>query len=712
MKSLERSRALRLGAGYIVFGLLWILVSDLLVGQLGGGIQTVTNLQTAKGWAFVIATAVFIYIVVNRELRSRAIAARHIRFQATLLEEGGEAVIAADPGHHIVYWNQAATELLGWGRTDVLGRKVTEVVRSSPEGLQADTIFEQSETSGRWRGELTLVRRDGSGFPAMLTNAVLRDPEGAITCFVLAATDLSALRTVEAELLGSKERFRALVEHATDVTSILDDMGRLLYESPAGARILGKPDGPQGTDSILSAEYTHSEDVEPVRAALAQVTDGRARSATVESRIRAADGKWIVMEHTIHDSRDNAAVAGIVVHSHDISARKRLERQLSQAQKMEAVGRLAGGIAHDFNNMLTSIGGHADFLREALEDGSPLRADADEIKRAATTAGALTAQLLAFSRQQIIRPKTLQLTSLVRDMEKMLRRLIGEHVLLEVQDAADVKPVLADRAQIEQLLLNLVVNARDAMPSGGTVRISLRNSTLTQADTVRHPFLVPGEYTHLAVEDSGTGMSEAMIQNVFEPFFTTKDLHKGTGLGLSTVYGIVKQNNGFVTVESRVGVGTCFNVYLPPHDAVPDEAPVAAPPPAGGDETILLAEDDNAIRRLASRILRKQGYRVIEAANGEAALAAASSHEGTIDLLVTDVVMPHMSGRTLAGELARHRPQMRVLFMSGYTADVMAQQGVVDTGVHLLEKPFSVDGLARTVRWVLDAPATSPVARR
>jgi len=388
----------------------------------------------------------------------------------------------------------------------------------------------------------------------------------------------------------------------------------------------------------------------------------------------------------------------------DVTEQRALEERLRQTQKMEAVGRLAGGIAHDFNNLLTAILGSVDFLRRALGPEHPEHAETEEIQKAAVRAADLTRQLLAFSRQQVLAPKVLDVDALVTNLEKMLRRLIGEDVELRFVAKASRAAVLADPGQLEQVIVNLVVNARDAMPRGGKLTIETATVDLDAGYAWEHGTVEPGRYVMLAVTDTGVGIDRAAQARLFEPFFTTKEFGKGTGLGLATVYGIVKQSGGYIWVYSEPGQGATFKVYLPRVE--PAGEPVAAPqPPAralGGTETILLAEDEAAVRTLARRILEKHGYKLLLAATGRDGVQVAEQHAAPIDLLVTDVVMPEMGGRELAQRLTARQPGLKVLYLSGYTDDAIVHHGVLDAGVAFLQKPFKPDDLVRKIRAVLD----------
>jgi signal transduction histidine kinase/ActR/RegA family two-component response regulator len=401
-----------------------------------------------------------------------------------------------------------------------------------------------------------------------------------------------------------------------------------------------------------------------------------------------------------------AHMASVLYDNYRRSLRERsLQEELRQAQKMDAIGRLAGGIAHDFNNLLTVILGRSQVALRRLSPDDPLRRSIALIAETAERAGALVQQLLAFSRKQLTQPRVLVLTEVVTRLEQMLRRLIGEDVELVTTFAPDLGRVKADPSQLEQVLVNLAVNARDAMPTGGRLTIETENVQLDLAFARRHRGARPGPYVRLSVSDTGVGMDAVTRARIFEPFFTTKEPGKGTGLGLATVYGIVKQSDGYIAVDSEPGHGARFDIYLPRVDAPPEPLPAAPALGArGGSETLLLVEDEPALRDMTREILELHGYTVIEAGSGADALDVAARHPGPIHLLLTDVVLPRMGGRQLAERLVAQRPETKVLFMSGYTDDALGRHGALDPGVVLLPKPFAPDALARAVRQALDTP--------
>jgi signal transduction histidine kinase/ActR/RegA family two-component response regulator len=426
----------------------------------------------------------------------------------------------------------------------------------------------------------------------------------------------------------------------------------------------------------------------------------------------AKDGRRIPVEINAHVFDLDGAPA-IISSVRDITERKeaeltraKFEGELRQAQKLESVGRLAGGVAHDFNNLLTVINGYSGFLLKRLNVSDPLRAYAEAIGSAGERAASLTRQLLAFSRKQLIEPRLLNLNSTIQDAMPMLQRLIGEDIALTARLDGFLEQVMADPDQIHQVLMNLAVNARDAMPDGGRLAIETTNVHLGQDDVSTRQDSVPGRYVLMTVTDTGHGMDETIRQQIFEPFFTTKEFGKGTGLGLSTVYGIVRQSGGWIDVRSEVGVGTSFQVYLPRMDGPPRPAPKE--PGAStdkGSETVLLVEDQPAVRSFTCAALQQYGYRVIEASDAEEAIAVAGRHPDRIHLLLTDVVLPGMNGKDLSERLLVLRPDLKVLFTSGYTADVIAHRGVLDHGVSFLHKPYSLDELAAKVRELLCAPS-------
>lgn len=486
------------------------------------------------------------------------------------------------------------------------------------------------------------------------------------------------------------------LEQMREGFQLIDRDFKYLYLNPAaaaqGRRARGELVGRTMTECYPGIEQTELF-------ALLRRCMGERTPATMENRFTYPDGTSRVFELRIQPVDPGVAILSI-----DVTHGKNLENQLRHAQKMEAVGRLAGAVAHDFNNVLSVVLAYADLALGTLATEEPLRADVFEIKRAGERAAALTRQLLTFSRQQVAEPRVLDLNTLLAGIERMLRRLIGADVRLTMLTSSTLGRILADPGLVEQIIMNLVVNARDAMPRGGKLTIETSDVRLDEAYAVEHFGVTPGDYVMVAVSDTGIGMNKDTQARIFEPYFTTKEKDKGTGLGLATVFGIVQQCRGHIWLYSEPGVGTTFRIYFPRTDAPAAVGPASSSPPGpleGGTETILLVENDEAVRAVARRMLRKAGYHVLEASNGGEALLLCEQHPATIHLLLSDVVLPLMSGRTLAARVVPLRPGMRVLFMSGYSDQAAVHHGTVESGAAFLAKPLTPESLLRKVREVL-----------
>ena len=510
-------------------------------------------------------------------------------------------------------------------------------------------------------------------------------------------------------LAASEVRFKRLVQNSNDIIATTDANGVQTSVSGPVERILGYlHEELIGTSAF---DRMHAEDVEAIRKAFAA---GLTRPLSVprfEYRYRHKNGEWIYLEAVGANRLNDPSFGGIVLNIRDISDRKKGERerdklhnQLQQAMKMEAVGRLAGGIAHDFNNLLTVITGNVELAKLTLRSSDPLVQQLDEVMKASRSAAALTRQLLSFSRQQIIEPRIIDLNELVDNLQKMLTRLIGENIELQTRLASDLCAVSVDPGQFEQVLVNLVVNARDAMQHGGKLLIETSNLELDQEHCDRHPNTEPGQFVMLAVSDTGHGMSEAVKLRLFEPFFTTKPKGQGTGLGLATIFGAVKQAGGFIEAYSEVGTGSAFKIYLPRVEEPAQKLGRTGPGPdiPRGTETVLLVEDEESVRELACALLKRLGYTVQCAANGGEALMLVKNYDDPIDLLMTDVVMPGINGRELAERISIVRPAMKVLFTSGYTENIVVHHGIVDEDLNFIGKPYSLEMLARKLRAVLE----------
>jgi two-component system cell cycle sensor histidine kinase/response regulator CckA len=519
---------------------------------------------------------------------------------------------------------------------------------------------------------------------------------------------MSAKQEAENARAQAEAKYRMLVEQVAAISYIaeLGVHGEWLYVSPQVETMFGLSTEEWLTDSRAWTRHVHPEDHKIVEAA--EEASKRGERFQAEYRIIRKDGRviWVSDTAVVTEGSDaHPLMEGIIV---DITERKQLETQLQQARRMEAIGRLAGGIAHDFNNLLTIIKGYTELALKRPKISPELQADVERIEDASERASTLVRQLLAFSRRQVLQPKLVDLNSIVVGLDKLLRRLMDEDIGMSTIPGKNIGTIKADPGQMEQVIMNLVVNARDAMPNGGRLTVETANVDLDAAYASEHVTVKPGRYVMLAVSDTGTGMSPETVAHIFEPFYTTKEGGRGTGLGLSTVYGIVKQSGGYVWVYSELGRGSSFKVYLPRVDGAPEAlSPVAAPiGEQRGSETILLVEDQPQVRELARMALSEKGYTVLVASSPEDAESACSRHGAEIHLLLTDLIMPGISGRELANRLTTRHPKMRVLYMSGYTFSIMAQagaqNGMLEDGVAFLQKPFTPSALSEKVREVLD----------
>jgi two-component system, cell cycle sensor histidine kinase and response regulator CckA len=513
---------------------------------------------------------------------------------------------------------------------------------------------------------------------------------------------------LSAEARASEERYRLLVENLGEGVMIVDPQETILLANPAAAAIFGVPPATLAGRNLR--EFLDDEEFAFVQGQSRMRRLGQ--SGAYELEITRPDGTPRRLEVTAipHRGEDGGHV-GTLGTLRDITdtrqmeaALRQSEERIAQMQKMEAVGRLAGGIAHDFNNLLTVISGYAGMVEEGLEDGHPLKADIGQVIRAAGRAADLTARLLAFSRKQVLQLKVIDLNETVRGMQDMLKRVIGEDIELSARLAPAAGNIRADKGQVEQVIINLAANARDAMPAGGRLELETANRSVPGTPDQDHPLVKQGDYVTLTVRDTGIGMSPETLARLFEPFFTTKEVGKGTGLGLAMVYGIVKQSEGYIFCESAVEKGTAFTMYFPRVRERREEPPrsPSAGQSAGGKETILLVEDEEAVRLLCRTILERNGYTVVQAANGEQALEAAARRKCVFHLMLTDVVMPRMSGPELGAAVRRSCPDLRVLYMSGHADSSLVHHGVLDPGVDLIEKPFEAEALLKRVREVLD----------
>ena len=609
------------------------------------------------------------------------------------------------------------------GRRIFNSRAYEKVLGYSPEDLKDSSSFEQIHPDDREHVKRAAeeARANGAGRPLEYrmrhkngtwrvlesTASVIRDERGVPQQIVVVNRDVSERRQAAEALRQSEAGFRAVVEDAPYGIYRASLSGEFSLINSALQQMLGYESMEELLGRSLAADiFLHPAEHQKLNEIFLRQHDFK----DLEFEWKRKDGQPIIVRCSGQPLESSAGqVTHMVVFAEDVTERRALERQLRMAQKMEAVGRLSGGIAHDFNNLLGVILGYSQVIKRSLGDAHEAFEYAEEIEKASQRAVSLTRQLLAFSRQQVLEPVVLNLNTLLSDMQKMLPRLIGEDVALTLDLDPALAQVKADPSQVEQVLMNLAVNARDAMPDGGKLIIQTHNTILDSSYTREHPGSRPGSYVLLRVTDSGTGIDPEIQSKIFEPFFTTKERDKGTGLGLATVYGIVKQSGGYIAIDSEKGKGASFSIFLPRVDVAASQIPLVPVTPAEtrGSEAILLAEDEEPLRKLAQMFLQESGYRVISARDGQHALELARQNPAPIDLLITDVVMPGMNGRALAERLCSNNPGMKVLYISGYTDTFIAGHGVLEPGTHLLHKPFTKETLTGRVRELLNARAAS-----
>ncbi|OHD66897.1 MAG: hypothetical protein A2176_12610 [Spirochaetes bacterium RBG_13_51_14] len=632
----------------------------------------------------------------------------------TMLETMNEGLFENDLQGNYTFVNDAACRMTGYERDELLNMNYRD--HTTPELAQyLYEVFHRIYETGN--PELLLdyevIIKDGSIRTHQSNAALIRDPSGKPIGFRNLVRDVTERKKAEEALKKSEERYRMIAENVHDTIWTMDLSTRYTYVSPSVSRIMGftpdellnmpvreylTPASYELVEKMLAEELAREENVEPV-------DPFRSRTMELEVFRRGGGTVWVEVMATFNRD-EKGAIIEILGVTRDITERRRaeeervkLEEQLFLAQKMESVGRLAGGVAHDFNNMLNVIIGYADLIKLRLPHGDPLIKDVVEIERAAGRSRDLTRQLLAFSRKQIIAPKPIDLNGCIANIQKPLVRLIGEDIDLRFYPGEHLWKIKFDPSQVEQILFNLAVNARDAMPEGGKLTIETDNIHLNEAYCREHLGFTPGQYVLLGVSDDGVGMDRETIQHAFEPFFTTKEIGKGTGLGLATVYGIVKQNGGFINVYSEPGRGTTFKIYIPRSlaEGEPLEE-IKEVPVVSGTGRVLLVEDDDMVRTMITEMLEALGYRVRATGNPLEALALCGNDDANFDLVITDVVMPGMSGKDLRDKIKAIRPGIKVLFMSGYTSNVIVHRGVLEEGVHFVQKPFSMGEFAAKVR--------------
>ncbi|MHB0914971.1 MAG: PAS domain-containing hybrid sensor histidine kinase/response regulator [Thermoleophilia bacterium] len=661
--------------------------------------------------AMLTAAVITLQIIfVARNIQSSVVAGGQLlrerqKFAEGLIESLRDGLSVIGPDGRRMMINQAMSDITGLSREELMS--ATPPFSYWPEEHQEEIMlaFEAMTRGEMVETELVFQRKDGERFPVLLTPSPLNDDEGNLIATSVSIRDITDSKRAEMILRESEEKFRTLFDNSTDGIFILDMQGRFLDVNHTAFERLGYSKEEMLAMSV--SELDPPEFAARVPERIAQIKEHG--YAMFESAHVRKDGSVMPVEvnSRVIDYRGEKALFSVI---RDISERKSAEKeqeqlreQLGQAQKMESVGRLAGGVAHDFNNMLGVIMGHVELAKMNLDPSDRVFSDLEEIHKAARRSADLTRQLLAFARKQDTVPQVLALDEAVAVMLGMLQRLIGEEIDLEWHPAEGLWPIKIDPSQVDQMLANLVVNARDAIDDGGKITITLRNETVDASKAAQYAGLNAGDYVVLSVIDDGRGMDEATLDKIFEPFFTTKGMADGTGLGLSTVYGIVKQNDGYVHVESSKGQGSIFEIYLPRYQG---PLQVSAPretsePLIGNGQLILLVEDEATVLKMVDTMLQRLGYTVIAASTAEKALSLARERGDEIKLLLTDVIMPKMSGRELQEELAALVPGISCLYMSGYTDDVISSQGVLGEGVFFIQKPFTAESLALKVHEAL-----------
>ncbi len=640
--------------------------------------------------------------------RKRAIEAlqRSEEYFRSLIENAHDIITVLDEGGGIRYSTPSLERTLGYPHAALTGTVIFDLIHPDDRDSSRENLSTGTRHPGATQQFEFRVRHRNGTWRTLEAIGKRFDGETTVNGYVLNCRDVTERKRSEEQLRKANDTLRAVIEASPLAIYSLDLDGNVRSWNTAAQELFGFAP----TEVLYSQlPIIPVEDEPAFRKRLENAAKGQLAQGA-EAKARRRDGSTTEVSIWNAILRDESGeVDGILEAVADITERKRLEEQFRQVQKMEAVGRLAGGVAHDFNNLLTVITGYCQMLLDQLGQGHPMAGDIQQVLKAADRATSLTRQLLAFSRRQIVQPRIVDAAHLMHDMKPMLERLCGENVQLIIRSHASATRVRVDPGNIEQVIVNLVVNARDAMPDGGTVYIEIR-SKYVKPETDRQHITVPeGQYLVIEVCDTGTGMTDEVISHLFEPFFTTKEKGRGTGLGLSTSYGIVKQNRGEILVRSRLGQGSTFSIYLP-HIDEPVDAPGAVTPSGafGGAETILLAEDEDGVRKVVTDMLRKQGYTVLAAVGGTHALEIATRSERPIDLLITDMVMPGMGGRELADQLRALRPGTRVLFVSGYTDSGIVTEGELNSETAFLQKPFTPEDLARKVREVLESRRPEP----
>jgi len=697
---------LRISIIYAVVGGLWILFSDNLLAFLLRDVPTLMKFSLLKGWLYVVVTAWMLYLLIRRyeiERRRREDFSRsqEQRYQ-NLVETERDVIYSLSTDGSITSLNPSFEKTTGFRSADLIGENFARLVHPDDLPLVNEAFRKVLRGETLPAFELRTLSKSGDYLVGEFMATPQMEEDRLVGMFGI-ARDITERKRAEEALHRSEERFRGLIETSSDWVWEVDGNCVYTYVSPKIRELLGCE--PQEVLGKTPFDLMPRGEAQRVATLVGPLFSSQRPFSSMENVNLHKDGRVVVLETSGVPFFDSQGVfCGYRGIDRDITERKRLEEQLRQAQKMEAVGQLAGGIAHDFNNILTAIMGYGNLLRMKMADDEPLIPYVQQILASSERAADLTRSLLAFSRKQIINPKPVDVNAIIRKVEKLLVRLIGEDIEMRTVLAREDLTVMADSGQIEQVLMNLVTNARDVMPHGGLLTIATGLTALDEEFIKVHDCVKPGTHAVISVSDNGTGIDEETRDRIFDPFFTTKELGRGTGLGLSIVYGIVRQHEGHITAESEPGKGTTFNVYLPVIDSGVKEDNASKPEMLpGGSETVLLAEDDEAVRGLTKSVLEKFGYSVIEASHGEDAIKKFKEERDRIEVVILDVIMPKMNGKEVYEEIKRIQPRTKALFMSGYTADIVHKKGILEEKLKFIAKPVSPGDLLRKVREVLDA---------
>lgn len=650
--------------------------------------------------------AVMVFRDVTDEYETRTTLHRSVQFQKALIESSPLAIISLDSDSNVLSWNHAAEHIFGWTAQEVTGEPPPFICPNSEDEFFTNiNLVMQGNTIERM--EIARPRKDGATVILRLSAAPIPDTDGSVHAIVALLEDITQSKKDRQE----RERLLSAIEQTDDIILITDPHGRIVFVNPAFETITG-----YSLQEVRGMTPGFLRGTDPTPARDRELWETIVHGGTWEGEFtnHSKKGNIFTVQAKISPVRDpNGTIVNFVGVLRDISAhlrlskeRDRLQQQIQKAQKMESIGRLAGGVSHDLNNMLAPILGYGEILQDEFADNDERKIAVDEIVQAGMRARDLVRQLLAFSRKQILDFRPISLNQVIRSFQKLLRRTIREDISIRLHTADELPLISGDIGQLEQVIMNLAINAQDAMPEGGAITIETAVAELDAAYAENHPAVVPGPHVMLSISDTGTGMTEDIRNHIFEPFFTTKEETRGTGLGLATVYGITKQHRANIWLYSEPGEGTTFKIYFPITTETGRSTVSSVPQPrtATGSETVLIVEDNQQVRKLAETVLKRLGYNVLVAPGAREALELVEKKDQDVHLLLTDIIMPKMDGKNLARLIQEKLPSIRILYMSGYTSDVIALRGIDKMHMNFIQKPFSIQGLAKRVREVLDKP--------